>query len=68
MLNGQKEKSEAQRGKPKGTLESEIRIAMLLLEQHPPLAREGNDVTGTCALLNESFCVCVCVCVWFCVQ
>ena len=28
--------SEAQRGKPKGTLESEIRIAMLLLGQRPP--------------------------------
>jgi len=27
---------EAQRGKPKGTLESEIRIAMLLLGQRPP--------------------------------
>ena len=28
--------SEAQRGKPKGTLESESRIAMLLLVQRPP--------------------------------
>ena len=28
--------SEAQRGKPKGTLESEICIAMLLLGQRPP--------------------------------
>ena len=28
--------SEAQRGKPKGTLESEIRIAVLLLGQRPP--------------------------------
>ena len=31
-----KAESEAQRGKPKGTLESEIRIAMLLLGQRPP--------------------------------
>ena len=31
-----KAKSEVQRGKPKGTLESEVRIAMLLLEQRPP--------------------------------
>ena len=29
-------KSEALIGKPKGMLESEIRIAMLLLEQRPP--------------------------------
>ena len=27
-------------GKPKGTLESEIRIAMLLLEQRPPRPAE----------------------------
>ena len=32
----EKAESEAQRGKPKGTLESEIRIAMLLLGQRPP--------------------------------
>ena len=31
-----KAESEAQSGKPKGTLESEIRIAMLLLGQRPP--------------------------------
>ena len=47
-----KAESEAQRGKPKGTLESEIRIAMLLLGQRPPryagvtLGCEGSDVTG----------------------
>ena len=38
----EKAKSEAQRGKPKGTLESEIRIAMLLLGQRPP------GYTGVC--------------------
>ena len=32
----EKAESEAQRDKPKGTLESEIRIAMLLLVQRPP--------------------------------
>ena len=32
----EKVESEAQRGKPKGTLESEIRIAMMLLEQRRP--------------------------------
>ena len=31
-----KAESEVQRGKTKGALESEIRIAMLLLEQRPP--------------------------------
>ena len=36
-----KAENEAQRGKAKGTLESEIRIAMLFLEQRPPRMNEG---------------------------
>ena len=36
LLKRKKAESEAQRGKPKGTLESESRIAMLLLVQRPP--------------------------------
>ena len=35
LTKREKSESEAQRGKPKGTLESEIRIAMLLLGQRP---------------------------------
>ena len=39
----QKAESEAQRGKPEGTLEGEIRIAMWVLEQRPKLVRAGRD-------------------------
>ena len=39
----QKAKSEAQRVKPEGTLEGEIRIAMWVLEQRPKLVRAGRD-------------------------
>ena len=36
LLNGTKQKSEAQKGKPKGTLESEIRSAISLWGERPP--------------------------------
>ena len=39
----QKAESEAQRGKPEGTLEGEIRIAMWVLEQRLKLVRAGRD-------------------------
>ena len=42
-----KAESEAQRGKPKGALESEIRIAMLLLEQRPPRPAEKGSSSSS---------------------
>ena len=54
MLNGKKEKSEAQRGKPKGTLESEIRLVCVCITKTEKAESEAQRGRPKGTLESES--------------